>query len=194
MSFALETTEDVSGASDQYLSEPGTYHCVVIGTAENEGPKGNPIDGFTATLAVLDGTTPGQKDKEISLCLFSPDPSKEANSQKWARRKQQAFAIATELLSLQKKLGGSVKVELSDAVGRQLVISFEKGEKYLQLAYDNIYHVDDPRAAKFPKDKEALGIIPKELRKQASYFDPVAKKPNTAKAAPRLSNSELADL
>ena len=53
MSFAMETTEDIGGsASDQYLNEPGTYHCVITNVAENEGPKGNPIDGFTVGLAV----------------------------------------------------------------------------------------------------------------------------------------------
>lgn len=193
MTFAMETTDDVDSGESQYLAEPGTYHCVVTAVAEGEGPKGNPIDGFTVTLAVLDGTTKGQKDKQTSLCLFSPDPEKEESSQKWSRRKQQSFAIATEVLSLSKKLGGSVSVELSDAVGRQLVVAFEKGEKYLQLSYDNIYHIDDPRAAKFPKCQEAIGIVPKELRKQAEYFAPLLKK-SDKKLESRLSKDELADL
>jgi hypothetical protein len=196
MSFVMETTEDVGGsASDQYLSEPGTYHCVVTGVAEDEGPKGNPIDGFTVGLSVLDGTKPGQKDKSTNLCLFSPDQSKTEKSQEWARKKQTAFAIAAGLIDL-KKLGGKVQINLQEAVGRQLVLTFVHDDegKYLQLSYANIYHVDDPRAATFPKDKEALGIIAKELRKDTAYFMPLTKRGESTKTASKLSNSDLADL
>lgn len=196
MSFAMETTEDVCGsASDQYLTEPGTYHCVVTAVAENEGPKGNPINGFTISLAVLDGTTKGQKDKSTNLCLFSPDQSKSDKSQEWARKKQTAFAIATELIDL-KKLGGKVQIDLQDAVGRQIVIAFDHDDagKYLQLVWANIYHVDDPRAEKFPKDKEALAIIPKEMRKDAAYFMPLTKRGESTKTASKLTSSDLADL
>lgn len=196
MSFAMETTEDVGGsASDQYLNEPGTYHCVITSVAENEGPKGNPIDGFTVGLSVLDGTAKGQKDKSMNLCLFSPDQSKTEKSQEWARKKQTAFAIASGLIDL-KKLGGKVQINLQDAAGRQVVLSLEHDDagKYLQLSYANIYHVDDPRAANFPKDKEALAIIAKDLRKDAAYFMPLTKRGESAKTASRLSNSDLADL
>lgn len=205
MSFVLETTEDIGGsASDQYLSEPGTYHCVITSVAENEGPKGNPIDGFTVGLAVLDGTVKGQKDKSKNLCLFSPKESKNTNEskddklQEWARKKQTAFAIAAGLLDLSKKLGGKVAVDLNEAVGRQIVITFEndeyEGKTRLQLSYANIYHVDDPRAEKFPKDKEALSLIDKSFRKPAEYFAPLMKKSDKKPAESRLSKDELNDL
>lgn len=196
MSFAMETTEDIGGSgSDQYLNEPGTYHMIVTSVGENEGPKGNPIDGFTVGLSVLDGTAKGQKDKSTNLCLFSPDQSKSDKSQEWARKKQTAFVIASGLLDL-KKLGGKVQIDLQTAVGRQIIATFESDDsgKYMQLSYANIYHVDDPRAANFPKDKEALAIIPKELRKDRAYFEPLMKKGESTKTASRLSNSDLADL
>lgn len=196
MSFAMETTEDVGGsASDQYLSEPGTYHFIINTVAENEGPKGNPIDGFTVGLMVLDGTNKSQKDKSTNLCLFSPDASKSDKSQEWARKKQTAFAIASQLIDL-KKLGGKVQINLQDAVGRQVIATFEHDDsgKYMQLSYANIYHVDDPRAANFPKDAEALAIIPKEFRKESMYFAPLTKRGESTKTASRLSNSDLADL
>jgi hypothetical protein len=196
MSFAMETTEDIGGsASDQYLNEPGTYHMIVTSVGENEGPKGNPIDGFTVGLSVLDGTAKGQKDKSTNLCLFSPDQSKSDKSQEWARKKQTAFAIASGLVDL-KKLGGKVQIDLQNSVGRQIVATFESDDsgKYMQLSYANIYHVDDPRAANFPKDKEALAIIPKDQRKDAAYFASLLKKGESTKPASRLSNSDLADL
>jgi len=195
MSFAMETTEDIGGGSSQYLNEPGTYHMIVTSVAENEGPKGNPIDGFTVGLSVLDGTSKDQKDKSMNLCLFSPDQSKSDKSRKWARMKQTAFVVASGVLD-PAKLGGKVQINLQNAVGRQIVATFEHDDegKYMQLSYANIYHVDDPRAANFPKDKEALAIIPKDLRKDATYFASLLKKGESTKPASRLSNSDLADL
>ena len=195
MSFAMETTEDIGGGSSQYLNEPGTYHMIVTSVAENEGPKGNPIDGFTVGLSVLDGTSKDQKDKSMNLCLFSPDQSKSDKSRKWARMKQTAFVVASGVLD-PAKLGGKVQINLQNAVGRQIVATFEHDDegKYMQLSYANIYHVDDPRASNFPKDKEALAIIPKDLRKDATYFASLLKKGESTKTASRLSNSDLADL
>jgi hypothetical protein len=198
MSYAMETTDDVAGGESQYLSEPGTYHCVVTDVKENQGPKGGAIDGFTVELSVLAGTSEGQKDKQTSLCLFSPDASKSEKSQEWARKKQTAFVIAAGLLDL-SKLGGKVNVDLSKARGKQIVLTFDnneyEGKSNLQLAWASIFHVDDPRAAKFPKDKEALTIIPKADRKDASYFDPILKKSKKKPSqGSRLSQDELSDL
>ena len=199
MSFTLDTTEDIGGsAGEKYLTEPGTYHCVVVSVDEGKGPKGNPINGFTAELAVLDGTVAGQKDRETSVTFFSPDASKSEASQEWNRKKQTAFAIATGLLDL-AKLGSKVEIDLQEAVGRQLVIQLahaDDDKKFLQINYANIYHVDDPRAEKFPKSKEGLAIVPKELRKPAEYFAPLQKKSGGAngKSESRLSQDDLSDL
>jgi hypothetical protein len=199
MSFVMETSEEIGGsASDLYLQQPGTYHCVVTDLQEGRGPKGNPINGFLVGLSVLDGTVEGQKDKQHNLLLFSPDLSKSQSSQEWSKKKQTAFVVATGLLDL-SRLGQRVEIDLQQAVGRQIVLTFAEnehdGKKNLELAYANIYHVDDPRAAKFPKDKEALGIVPKSLRKPAEYFDGLLKKSNApAKPQSRLSDDQLADL
>lgn len=193
----MDTTEDVGSGESVYLDQPGTYHCVITSIMEGQGPKGGSIDGFTVGLAVLAGTTEGQKDKNTNLCLFAPDASKGEKSQEWARKKQTAFAIAAGLIDL-AKLGGKVNIELQDAVGRQIIVGLEHDEagKYLQLAWANIYHIDDPRAAEFPKDAEAIAMATMEMqRKPSDYFTPLMKKAAPAKAGQsRLSNDELADL
>lgn len=200
MSFVLDTTEDVGGGESTYLDQPGTYHCLVTSVAENQGPKGGVIDGFTVGLAVLAGTVEGQKDKQKNLCLFSPDKSKSSGNQEWAKKKQTAFAIATEVIKLgEKKLGGVVEVDLQLAVGRQIVITFEldeyEGKKNLELSYANIYHIDDPRAAKFPKDAEAIKLATAEMQRQPpEYFAPLLKKPDAKASQSRLSQNDLADL
>jgi hypothetical protein len=195
MSFALDTTEDIGGGESTYLDQPGTYHCLVTSVGENQGPKGGVIDGFTAHLAVLAGTVAGQKDKQTNLCLFSPDSSKSEKSQEWAKKKQTAFAIATEVISL-ASLGKRVEVDLQSAVGRQIVITFEANDDgYLDLHYANIYHIDDPRAAKFPKDAEAIALATKEMQRQPpEYFAPLLKKTEPKAGQSRLSQNDLADL
>jgi len=197
MSFAMETTEDIGGGSGQYLRESGTYHLLVTSVAENEKPGGSPGDGFTVEFVVLEGTVKDQKDKSFNFFFASPDQSKSESGQEWARKKQTAFGIASGLIDL-KKLGGKVHVDLQNAVGRQIIGSVQaeeyEGKIYIKFAYANIYHVDDPRASNFPKDKEALAIIPKDLRKDATYFASLLKKGESTKTASRLSNSDLADL
>jgi len=198
MSFALDTTEDIGGGESTYLDQPGTYHCLVTSVLENQGPKGGYIDGFTVGLAVLAGTTEGQRDKQTNLCLFSADSSKSEKSQEWAKKKQTAFAIATEVISL-ASLGKRVEVDLQSAVGRQVLVTFEEneheGKKNLSLSYANIYHIDDPRAAKFPKDPEAIDLATKEMqRKPPEYFASLLKKPEGKASQSRLSDNDLADL
>jgi hypothetical protein len=93
-------------------------------------------------------------------------------------------------------LGKRIEVDLQSAVGRQLVITFEANDEgYLDLHYANIYHIDDPRAAKFPKDAEAIALATKEMqRKPPEYFASLLKKPEGKASQSRLSDNDLADL
>ena len=175
MSTVIETTAEVGGGDSQYLSEIGTYHFAVSGIYEGQMANGTPIDGFSVQFSVLDGTVKGQQDKQTTLTFFSPDMSKSEKSQEWSRKKQTAFCIATGLIDIQN-LGGKVTVDLIQADGQQVIANVQKQDddsKFLQLHYANIYHVDDPRAANFPKNKEALELIPGESRKNAEYFESI---------------------
>jgi hypothetical protein len=197
MSFEMETDAEIGGGESQFLNEPGTYHCVITTVHEGEGPKGGQIDGFSVGLSVLDGTTKGQEDKQINLCFFSPNLDKSESSNAWARKRQTAFAVAAELIDL-AKVGGKVNVNLDDAVGCQIMVNLEtneyQGRSNLQVAYANIYHVDDPRAAKFPKKNEAIELIPKQMRRPAEYFASLTKKANGTNPAAKLSEADLATL
>lgn len=193
-SFMMDTTDDIGGGfGDGYLTQPGTYHCVVTAVHEGTTSRGKPISGFTVDLSALAGTVDGQKEKEKSLSLFNADLSRNESSQKWARKKQTAFVIAVGLLD-PSKLGERVEINLQEAVGRQLVVNLEQGEKGLDLAYANIYHVDDPRVAKIPKDKEALGLIPKELRRGPEFFEALHGSGSGKSERKTLSDAELNDL
>lgn len=178
--YEFDCPEDFEGQSN-FLQEPGTYHVVVIAVDEHPTAKnGTLLDGFRVDFAVLDGTTPGQKDRQFDVMFFAPKLT-DKNGGEFAKRKQARFCLATGILP-KATPGQRVTVDLQQAAGRQLVLELEHQKdqqtgqptKFLQLAWANIYHVDDPAVAKVPKDATALALLPVGLRKTAADF---AKKP-----------------
>ena len=201
MSFDFDAPEDVGG-SGKFLNEPGTYHLAVMKVHEGQMPEGKPIAGFCVTLSVLTGTVEGQGEKELNLTFFNGKLDSKDKGE-FARKKQAAFLIATGLMT-PAQLGQRVlRIDLACAEGRQVIATLEHDnrdgadKKFLQLAFANIFHPDDPRAAGFPKNAEALSLLPRDQRHPAEYFAPLAKKPASAPAAPvrpQLSPSQLAEL
>lgn len=165
-----------------FLTEPGTYHLAVLAVDERPASKdGRPLDGFKVHVCVLDGTTAGQQKKEMELMFFAPKMS-DKNGGDFAKRKMARFAAACGILPVAAP-GQRVTVDLQQAAGRQLVAEVERqtdtagnATKFLQLAWANIWHVDDPAVAQVPKDAAALGLLPATLRKAASDFE---RKPPT---------------
>ncbi len=184
--------EMVSGGL--YLDEPGTYHVVVTEVEEQpEKQDGTVMDGFRVKFSVLAGTVEGQEDKLLSLLLFNPDMSHKDGGA-FAKRRQAKFLYATGLLD-ESALGKRVKIDLQDAIGRHCVIQVEKEDddsKFLQLKYDNIWHVDHPDAAKFPRNDAALGLLPDDQRRDPSSF-PTRKAAgkNGAKKKPDVNLDDL---
>lgn len=174
--YEMDMPDDFDGQSN-FLAEPGTYHVVV--TAVDESPtakNGTLIDGFRVDFAVLDGTVAGQKDKQFDLLFFKPKLT-DKNGGEFAKRKQARFALATGILP-RAEPGKRVTVDLQQAAGRQLVVEVEHQKdqqtgqptKFIQLAWANLWHVDDPACAKVPKDAIALALVPAELRKKPEEF------------------------
>ncbi len=200
--FELECPEDIDGQSN-FLTEPGTYHAVVIAVDEAPTSKaGVLLEGFRVEFAVLDGTVAGQKGKQFDIMFFKPKLT-DKNGGEFAKRKQARFAIATGILP-RAEPGKRVTVDLQQANGLQLVVELEHqkdmttGEptKFLQLAWANIYHVDDPAVAKVPKDATALSLLPDKLRKKPADFarQPVGQsngKPPAAKSATAVNLDDL---
>ncbi len=201
--FEMECPEDIEGQSS-FLQEPGTYHCVVVAVDEAPTSKaGVLLEGFRVDFAVLDGTVANQKDKQFDVMFFKPKLT-DKNGGEFAKRKQARFALATGILP-RAEPGKKVTVDLQQANGRQLVVELEHQKdmqtgaptKFLQLAWANIYHVDDPAVAKVPKDKTALSLLPAELRKKPDDFarQPAGQGNGTPKAAkPAAAAVNLDDL
>lgn len=164
------------------LREPGKYHCVVFGIEEDPTNRdGKLIDNavFRASLAVLDGTTPGQRDKQFDLIFFGPKLTSKDHGE-MARKKIWFFAYA---IGCGEIVNGKMRLDFSQAASRQCCMEIEmqerewKDEKGVirksfdpQLHYCNVYHVDDPRVKDWPKDMVALGLRPAGERKKPEDF------------------------
>ncbi len=193
----FDTPETIGGGT--YLEEAGTYHFAVNEVYEGTSSKGTPIQGFTVDLQVIAGTTDGQEGKLLQLAFFNPNLAHKEEAQRIAKQAQAAFLIATGCLD-PAKLGTKVSIELAQAVGSQIIATVDvndyNDQQNIRLRYADVFHVDDPRTKRMPKDASALEIIPAESRKGESYFAPLLKKTKSVakESTSRMSDDDLSDL
>ena len=193
MKFELD--RPVTEATDvAFLEAPGKYHCRVD-WIEEEPTKadGSMIDNalFRVHAIVCDGTTAGQRDKELQLMFFSPKMSNKGGGE-MARQKIRNFATAIGCCEEGKSADGAPqmvilfgpevgaadydegddKIGSLYACGRQFVCEVEKDRegRFMQLRYANVWHVDNPVVKDVPKCKEHLKLLPPALRKTAKDF------------------------
>jgi hypothetical protein len=171
---ATRTAESTGGATDR-LSVPGWYHMSVVEADVNDD-KGLPIDGFRVEFAALDGPN---ANKTFKMTFFNPSLKQKEEAQKWSSRKQTAFLVATGLMT-ESQLASDVEWDTEDVKGRQVVMHLQeddreenKGKGYLQLAYSDIFHVDDPRVAekKVTLNAAAIKYLPPAQRRDPKSFD-----------------------
>lgn len=177
MALTVEQPDELGGGGN-FVDKPGTYHLIITAIDENPADKsGNPLDAeFKATVSVLAGADPQQKDRSIDIIFWKPKEKGDQSSKRITR-----FCLATCLIG-QHQPGQKTMVEPSDAIGRQIVAKFgwkqkkdEISGKYvdsdrIDLHYSDIWHVDDPDVAKtgLVLDDKCIATIPMELRKVAA--------------------------
>ena len=189
MAYVFDAPPDVGGDGG-FLKEPGLYHAQVKHVNDGKNFKGESMHGFSIEIAALAGP---EKDKSLNLSFPNGESHKDGGEM--ARKKQAAFFLATGLIR-PDQLGKRCEFDINSAEGRQVCLELENGKPneqgkiYLGLKFTNIWHVDDPAAAKCEKDKEALGYIGKELRHPPEYFAPLHAK----KVAPAKSDKDFDDL
>ena len=85
----------------------------------------------------------------------------------------------------EEQLGGQeIDIDLTKAVGRNVIATLEEekqdnGKSFIRLSYADIFHIDDPRVAKFPRNERALSLIPAEHRRDPKSFQVEEPKPKT---------------
>lgn len=193
MAIQVDMPEEIKEGGGNFLRAPGRYHFAVIETDESpmthQKPP-QPFDGFRIEAAVLCGP---EKGKQHEFDFRTPMPTWSEKGIEMGRKKIAACMVATGFAG-PENMGKGMTVELKQCVGRQFFaeVDFEKdedgndkvsenGKKFLQLAWSNIYHVDDPMAKDFSLDDKALALLPKAHRiTDASFFDRIRGKGKSA--------------
>lgn len=181
MALEIDAPEDFDQEGN-VLRAAGRYHCIVVAVEENPTNRdGKLIDNavFRASLSVLDGTTPGQRDKQFNLIFFGPKLTSKDRGE-MGRKKIWFFSSAIGCAEI---MNGKMRLDFSQATGRQCCMKVEIQEREwkddngvirktadAQLHYCDVYHVDDPVVKDWPKDMVALGLRPAVERKKPEEF------------------------
>jgi len=205
---------ELSGPSG-FLEAEGRFHFHVDDLKVGLNSRDEPLDGTTVELSVLGGEVAGQEGKTVNVTLWDIDQSKSADEQKQTISRLYNFYIATNVL--EPSALGSSEVEFDEklAIGSQIVMRVghkqkqitENGKKkwvrdpdakFLQIAYSDIFHVDDPEVATVPKDANAISMIKAEHRHDKAWFGWKSNKPagasgSNGKAATAAKKSDYAD-
>lgn len=206
MGMKYSAPDSLAHGGGNWMDKAGTYHLIVTGTDETPVTKDKkPIDGFKVTVQALEGTVKDadgnftERDKTADLIFFNPKLNQK-NEGLFARQKQAAFFIATGLMT-EAQLGTEIDIELKDAEGRQVIAVLEEkelpnGKKGVELSFADIWHIDHPRGASFPRCQKSLALIPPAHRRDPKSFpdeEPKSDKGN-GKSKPQLPDGDLDNL
>jgi hypothetical protein len=164
-------------SSGSLLREPGWYHLVVDAATDTPTKAGGvPIAEamFQVTCKVCAGTAPGTRDKSINITIFHPKPDKD-----FSKKKVDRMLAALGVVKPGDE-GKEFSFEADDLLGRQFIANLEPSQdgKYLQVAWADTFHVDDPEVANHPKDAVMLSLIPASLRRIGTTTSAPANKAN----------------
>lgn len=187
MAYQHTVGEDLS-TGGQFCKAPGIYH-LIIEDVKHPATKsdGSLISNgeFSLAMRIFNGTTPGQENKTVDETYFYPKAEATDKARAMNQKKKDRLFLATSLIS-PEHAGKSVAFELADMKGRQMVAKFELSDdqKYLNFAYADIWHVDDPEVKDVvanPISQEALKHYPAQYRRigQRSTAAPAPPKPGS---------------
>lgn len=189
----LDDVETDSVGGFDYVRS-GQYHAEVTEYTEEGGKKGEDI----VKIEILRGTTPKQEGKECKL-YFKRD------FDKWSLRKIIALALATDVITKKQldehKLNKtSPTFDFSNIVGKQICLAIEEneyeGKVTSRLAWDNLWHPADGRAARIPLNMgkiEKAGIkLPADRDPNGGTIKPAA--PDAAKPDAKKEQLQAANM
>jgi hypothetical protein len=164
---------------------PGWYHAVLVAVTESDK-----ADSLAVKGDVLAGKPNDPKETDVAGCGFNltfwfPKASDTEQQQEKTNAKLTALFIASDLVT-PEQLGQPVEIEPSNATGRHVLVHIrfkqkkvtENGKEiwvddpqFLDLAFNDILHIDDPAGANVPKNVGALKFIDAKYRHpDAKYF------------------------
>lgn len=194
--------EDMQGGQN-YLQVEGQYFFCVEAIHDGtlaDGKTQIKNGGLGIKLEVAQGP---HKGEIVTVSLNDPNGTHKDGG-KAAAAKQMAFLIACNVLTPAQANGETVSYDEQDARGQYLIAEVRFGDKknpedpnekqYLQFHYSNIYHIDDPRVAKFEKDATILQFISATNRHPAEWFAPLIGKSKKTESAPPATTLNTDDL
>lgn len=171
---------------------PGWFHINITQIGETEK-----LNGLTIHLTVLAGkpNDPAVTDFVDSTCQLTfwyADASRTEDEQARSNAKLTALLIATDLIT-PAQLGQPVEVNEQLAVGCHALVHLrykqkKEGDKwvddtrYLDLAFSDILHIDDPAGKDVPKNIAALKFVPAARRHPDPKYFAFKAKPSAAAA------------
>lgn len=179
--YEFEVSNDFESEGG-FLRDKGWYHVIVENVAEGVGPKGNAFEGITLACSVMEGE---QKKKSFNHIVGFP---KETDKDGGAFRRSivSRLLLVTNVVNPAAR-GQKVSIDFQNMMGQQFIVEMvEEKDQHDRpvLRVGNggtaIFHVDDPRVSKVPKNAEALSMIPAQFRHDAKWFEalkPTPKKP-----------------
>ena len=184
MGFTINTTSGDKLTPSRRVP-PGWYHAVLTQVKETDKCDGIKIVGDVLAGKPNDSSETDIVGTNFQLTFWFPDTSKPEEQQERANAKLTALLIATDLVR-PDQLGQPIDVEPSVATGRHVLIHLRFKQKkveqngketwvddpqFLDLAFNDILHIDDPAGSNVPKNVSSLKFIPPTNRHQdAKYF------------------------
>lgn len=198
MARTLETVTqtEMAESGGAMIEKEGKYH-LFVEICEDGQIVGTDtaIDGFGVKASCLAG--PDEPKKTINIVLRDGKLN-DKDGGKMGRKIQSAFFVATNVLTPAQLNGGSVEIDEQLAVGQQFMAELKfgkekEGKKYLQIAWAEIYHVDDPRVKNWPKNADALAVIDAKYRKTPEYFTSMISDAKPKANPPQVAQPPAAD-
>lgn len=147
---------------------PGRYHLIVDYAEENPTDRNHqprPDVMYEVGFKIVGAANPDHVGKKIDQISFFAPKGTEKDGGVFIRKKSDRFLLAVNLLK-PDDVGKKVSINVAQAAGQQLCAEFELSAKgYMQIAFANIYHVDDPEAADIPKNEKLLELIDPSCRR-----------------------------
>lgn len=175
---------------------PGWFHCNILHIGENEK-----CNGVEVQLSVLagkpnDASVTDFVDSTAKLTFWYPDASRSEEEQEKTNAQLTALLVALDLVT-PAQLGQPVNVDEKQAIGRHALVHLRYKQektsvdgkekwvdnpKFLQLAFNDILHIDDPAGANVPKNVGALKFVPAACRHTDPKYFAFKAKPGSVPA------------
>lgn len=193
MGLNVNTTPGEKLVGGGKKTTPGWYHANI--TKINETDKCDGIELHCTVLAGKpdDATIVDFVDSNFTIKLKYPDASKDESAQERTNAKLTAFLIAADMIT-PAQLGQPVNVDEQLAVGRHILAHLRWSQKkegdnwvdnppWVDLAFNDLLHIDDPDGANVPKHIGALKFVPADRRHSDAKYFAFKAKPSAAAAS-----------